>query len=63
MDTSLTALILYACDWLADGQNAIGLGIVLAGLADIIMVCFLAKTVLSFQRDHVADVMVIFGQP
>jgi len=63
MDTSCMTQVLYAWDWLARGQNAIVLGIFLAGLANIIVVCFIANAAFSFDRDQVADAAVSFGQP
>jgi hypothetical protein len=61
MDISeVTPAFLFAWDWFAHGQNAIVLGIFLAGAANCIAVYALAKTAYELQREPDPRVLLNF---
>jgi hypothetical protein len=53
MDLTLITLVSPTWDWLTCNQNATALGIVLAGLANIVVLVMIARAIFSYHADYV----------
>jgi hypothetical protein len=52
MESTLITLITPTWDWLTSNQNATALGIILAGLANIIVLIMIARVIFFYHADQ-----------